>query len=55
MIRCPVKGGHYRLYLVMDIFSQYVVGYTLAWKESGEVARNLLRECEAKEGVEAGA
>ncbi|MFM8931652.1 MAG: IS3 family transposase [Gemmataceae bacterium] len=54
MIRGPVKGEHYRLYLVMDIFSRYVVGYTLAWKESGEIARNLLRECAAREGVEAG-
>jgi putative transposase len=54
MIRGPVKGEHYRLYMVMDIFSRYVVGYTLAWKESGEIARSLIRECAAREGVEAG-
>ena len=29
-------------------------GYTLAWKESGEIARSLIRECAAREGVEAG-
>ena len=54
MIRGPVKGEHYRLYMVMDIFSRYVVGYTLAWKESGEIARSLIRECASREGVEAG-
>jgi putative transposase len=54
MIRGPVKGEHYRLYMVMDIFSRYVVGYTLAWKESGEIARNLIQESAVREGVEAG-
>lgn len=54
MIRGPVKGEHYRLYMVIDIFSRYVVGYTLAWKESGEIARALIQESAAREGVEAG-
>lgn len=54
MIRGPVKGEHYRLYMVIDIFSRYVVGYTLAWKESGEIARALIQESAARESVEAG-
>lgn len=52
MIRGPVKGEYYRLYTVMDIFSRFVVGYTLAWRETGDIAQCLIRESAAREGVE---
>lgn len=51
MIRGPVKGQHYRLYVLLDIFSRYVVGWTLAREESGHTARILIRETAIREGV----
>lgn len=54
MIRGPVKGQHYRLYVLLDIFSRYVVGWTLAGKESGTIARRLIAETAEREGIEEG-
>ena len=54
MIRGPVKSQYFRLYVLLDIFSRYVVGWTLAWKESGQIARELIRETAIKEGVPEG-
>ena len=54
MIRGPVKGQHFRLYVLLDIFSRYVVGWTLAWKESGQIARELIEETAIKEGIPEG-
>ncbi len=54
MIRGPVKGQHYRLYVLLDIFSRYVVGWTLAGKESGTIARMLIAETAKREGVPEG-
>ena len=51
MIRGPVRGQHFRLYVLLDIFSRYVVGWTLAWKESASTARVLIRETAIREGV----
>lgn len=48
----PEKGTYYCLYVVLDIFSRYVVGWMLARTENGELATRLVRETCAKQGVE---
>jgi putative transposase len=40
----PVKWTYYYLYVVMDIFSRYVVGWTVAESESNALAQRLLAE-----------
>jgi putative transposase len=43
----PVRGVYYSLYVALDIYSRYIVGWVLASGESGPVARAFLREaCE---------
>lgn len=43
----PVKWSYFYLYVVLDIYSRYVVGWMLARSESAKLARRLLREtCE---------
>ncbi|MGH9054765.1 MAG: IS3 family transposase [Acidimicrobiales bacterium] len=47
----PVKWTYYYLYVVIDIYSRRVVGWLLAGGESAALAKHLLKETMAKEGV----
>jgi putative transposase len=40
----PVKWSYYYLYVVLDIYSRYVVGWMLAMREDGWLAEQLLTE-----------
>ena len=48
----PQKWTYYYLYVIIDIYSRYVVGWMVADRESSELARILLAETVAKEGVD---
>ena len=50
----PAKWSYFYLYVIMDIFSRYVVGWTLAERESGQLAQRLIRETCVKENIEEG-
>lgn len=50
----PAKWSYFYLYVVLDIFSRYVVGWMLARSESAELARRLIRESCAKHDVRPG-
>ncbi len=43
-LRGPAKGLYYSLYVVLDIFSRYVVGWLLAEREAQSLANRLLAE-----------
>ncbi len=47
----PQRGTYYSLYVVLDIFSRYVVGWTLARTESVAIARGLLEEAFEREDI----
>ncbi len=47
----PQKWTYYYLYVILDIFSRYVVGWMLAHRESADLARRLIRETVVKQGV----
>jgi putative transposase len=51
-LRAQAKWTYYYLYVLLDIFSRYVVGWMLAHRESGELAAQLLEETYRKQGVE---
>ena len=40
-LRGPERGVYYDLYVVIDIFSRYVVGWTVAAREDAQIARAL--------------
>jgi putative transposase len=44
----PAKWTYFYLYVILDIFSRYVVGWTLAPRESGTLAQLLIAETCAK-------
>jgi putative transposase len=53
-LRGPVKWTAYHLYVILDIFSRYVVGWMLALRETAGLAERLIASTCAKQGIEAG-
>ena len=53
-LRGPSKGVYYYLYVILDIYSRYVVGWMIAEVESAELAEQLIAETCAKQGVATG-
>lgn len=51
-LRGPVKGVYYYLYVVIDIFSRYVVGWMLAGAENACLAHELIKRTCEKQGIE---
>jgi putative transposase len=52
-LRGPVKWTYYYLYVILDIFSRYVVGWMVAGRESAGLAEVLIRQTCAKQGIRA--
>jgi putative transposase len=43
-LRGPVKGTYFNLYVILDIFSRYTVGWLVADRESETLAQRLIAE-----------
>ena len=43
-LRGPVTWTYYYLYVILDVYSRYVVGWMIAERESEELAQELIRE-----------
>lgn len=43
-LKGPQKWSYYYLYVILDVFSRYVVGWMLAHQESAELAKRLISE-----------
>jgi putative transposase len=50
-LRGPVKGESYPLYVVLDLFSRYVVAWLLAHRESAALAKRLIRAACERHGI----
>lgn len=50
-LKGPVKWSYYHLYVLLDVFSRFVVGWTVASRESATIARQLIEESCAKQGI----
>jgi len=50
-LRGPTPGVWYHLYVVLDVFSRYVVGWMVAPNESATLAHQLLATCGARHGI----
>lgn len=53
-LRGPVKWVYFHLYVILDIFSRYVVGWMVANRESTELAKRLILATCEKQGIEPG-
>src|SRR5450432_2193238 len=47
----PTKWTYYYLYVILDVFSRYVVGWMVAPRESATLARQLIAETCAKQAI----
>ncbi len=48
-LRGPERGTHFDLYVILDIFSRYAVGWLVAATETGELARDFIAAtCDAQ-------
>jgi putative transposase len=52
MLPGPGKGTRFHLYVILDIFSRYVVGWLLAERECAHLATRLIRESCDKQQVQ---
>jgi putative transposase len=50
----PAKWTYFYLYVILDIFSRYVVGWMVAHQESAALASQLIAQTYAKQGIEPG-
>ncbi len=50
----PAKWTYFHLYVILDIFSRYVVGWMVAPRETAELARRLIADTCQKQGIAAG-
>jgi len=53
-LKGPRKWAYYFLYVLLDIFSRYVVGWMVALSESGRLAQRLIEESCLKQTIQPG-
>ena len=54
-LKGPVKWTYYYLYVILDVFSRYVVGWMAAYRESATLAQRLIQQTWERQGIEKGA
>lgn len=47
----PTKGTYFSLYVILDLFSRYIVGWQVATRESAAVYQQLVEACCKDQGV----
>lgn len=50
----PAKWTYFYLYVILDIFSRYVVGWMLAYRESAELAKKLIEQTVERHSIAPG-
>jgi putative transposase len=50
----PTKWTYFYLYVVMDVFSRYVVGWMVAHRESATLAQKLIEACCTRQHIQPG-
>ena len=53
-LKSITKWTYFYLYVIMDIFSRYVVGWMVAYREKTVLAQRLIQETCQKQGIEPG-
>lgn len=53
-LKGPRKWSYYYLYVILDVFSRYVVGWMIAEREGADLAKALIEESVERQNVPAG-
>jgi putative transposase len=51
-LKGPTKWTYYYLYVILDVFSRYVVGWMIAERETASLARELIAASCTKQGIQ---
>jgi putative transposase len=47
----PAKWTYFYLYVILDVFSRYVVGWTIQYRESARIAQQLIAQAIEQQGI----
>ena len=50
-LKGPATWTYYYLYAILDVFSRYIVGWTVQQRESGEIAKALIGQATAQQKI----
>ena len=53
-LRGPVKWTYFYLYVMLDVFSRYVTGWMIAYREAAELAKQFIEEAIGKHDIPVG-
>lgn len=53
-LRSATRGKYYELYVIIDIYSRFVVGWTVDEHESGELAKEFIADTYQRHGIRRG-
>jgi putative transposase len=53
-LKGPMKWTYFYLYVILDIFSRYVVGWMVAYQEQQSLAKRLIEQSVLKQGIQSG-
>lgn len=53
-LRGPQRGVYYELFVIIDIYSRYVVAWMVAERETGELAKAFIEDAFTSQGIERG-
>jgi putative transposase len=53
-IKRPIQWSYFHLYVILDIFSRYVVGWMIAARETAELAKQLIADTVEKQNIDPG-
>jgi putative transposase len=53
-VKGPIKWSHFHLFVILDIFIRYVVGWMIAARETAELAEQLIADTVAKQNIDPG-
>ena len=52
--RGPTRGLYYELFVIIDIYSRFIVGWTVAAAETGDLAKAFIDQAIKSQGIETG-
>lgn len=53
-LRGPAKWTYYYLYVMLDVFSRYIVGWTVQYRENGQLAKALIEQATEQQKITPG-
>ena len=50
-LKGPAKWTYYYLYVILDVFSRYIVGWTVQYRETGQLAKALIEQATEQQQI----